>query len=131
MPVAAQLAPALRDESVDVRAAAAFALGKLGSAAQPYSEFVHERRVTSFRLFRHSDFENLNGRLPVKLGSERRETLSKGVPNNFGRCIFRPKTFFRRKFRIGFLFFADLAWIWKSYGEMDVKIILRVKFCSR
>ena len=26
--------------------------------------------------------------------------------------------------------FVDLAWIWTSYGQMDVKISFCVKFCS-
>ena len=60
--------------------------------------------------------------------------------NNFGRFIFDAKIFFPAKIpdlKFKVLFFADLAiflilaWIWKSCGEMNVKIILRVKFCSR
>ena len=30
-----------------------------------------------------------------------------------------------------FRFFVDSAWIWKIYGDTDVKISFRVEFCSR
>ena len=92
---------------------------------------------TFIRLSRYLDFSprpirTLNGRLPVKLGSDRHETLPERVSNDFGRLIFRrQKKIFGENFGQKFLFFADLAWILTSYGEMDVKISFRVKFCSR
>ena len=71
----------------------------------------------------------MNGRLPVKLGSDRRETLPERVSNDFGRLIFRRNFFFfGENFGSKISFFVNLAWILTSYGETDVKISFRVKF---
>ena len=74
----------------------------------------------------------MNEPFPVKLGSDRRETLPKRVSNNFGRLIFRrQRNFFVENFGQNISFFADLTWILRSYGETDIKISFRAKFCSR
>ena len=74
--------------------------------------------VGVIRLFRHGDFETLSGRLPVKLGSDRRETLPKRVSNNFRRLIFRRgKIFVRRTFRTGIFFLL----IWCGFGRATAK----------
>ena len=79
---------------------------------------------------RHNEI--LNGHLPVKLGSDRCETLRKRISDDSERFIFhRQKNFFGEIFGAKNLFFVDLAWILKSYNETDVKIIFCVKFCSR
>ena len=73
-----------------------------------------------------------NGRFPVKLGSDRRETLPERISNDFGRFIFRrQKKFVSAKISDEKKKIANLVWILTSYSETDVKISFRVKFCSR
>ena len=51
-----------------------------------------------------------NGRFPVKLGSDRRETLPERVSNDFGRLNFRrQKFFFGENFERKFLFFCQFG----------------------
>ena len=90
---------------------------------------VNELRVTSLILCRHGDLER-----PFT-----RQTWLRPA-RNFAKPRFKqfrtfdfstPKNFFGENFRRIFLFFASLVWILTSYGETDVKISFRVKFCSR
>ena len=73
-----------------------------------------------------------NVRLPLELGSDRRETSATRVSDDLQLSIFR-----RRKKKISKIFgsknqiFVSLVRFWRTYGRTDVKISFLVKFCSR
>ena len=69
--------------------------------------------LSLFQVFLPRPIRTLNGRLPVKLGSEQRETLPERVSNHFGRLSFRrQKLFFLRRIRTEHFVFLQ---IWRGF----------------
>ena len=76
--------------------------------------------------------ETLNGRLPLKHGSDQAQTLPKRVSDDLQHFIFRRrKILFHEIFGFEILFFDIFVRILRSYAFLDFKIRLLAIFCSR
>eukprot|EP00746_Dinoflagellata_sp_MGD_P036345 gnl/MRDRNA2_/MRDRNA2_187184_c0_seq1.p2 gnl/MRDRNA2_/MRDRNA2_187184_c0~~gnl/MRDRNA2_/MRDRNA2_187184_c0_seq1.p2 ORF type:complete len:106 (+),score=23.75 gnl/MRDRNA2_/MRDRNA2_187184_c0_seq1:33-320(+) len=83
------LSPALKDENVDVRAAAAFALGKLGNVALPCVATLRTlqqdprakvRKAASCALQRLGAEKDVDSKLGSKLDKDFKDARSSGYP---------------------------------------------------
>ena len=69
--------------------------------------------------------------LCLERSSHGRQTLPKRISNDSQRIFRRQPKIFWKIFELKILFFAKKARFWATHGRMDLKISLRVKFCSR